>query len=83
MNNGARKGGSPSAWTVISTSPGLADLWQLHYSVAGGKTQNVPEDRLANLEEKCQGQGILVKAEKNRVFSVTNLRNNVSKTYKP
>ncbi len=83
MNNGARKGGSPSAWTVVSTSPGLQDMWQLHYSMAGAKTQNVAEERIANLEEKCQGHGILVKAEKNRTFSVTNLRNNVSKTYKP
>lgn len=83
MNNGARKGGSPAAWTIVSTSPGLADLWQLHYSVAGAKTHNVPDERIANLEEKCEGHGILVKAEKNRTFTVTNLRNNVSKTYRP
>ncbi len=83
MNNGARKGGSPGAWQIVSTSPGLADLWQLHYSVAGAKTHNVDGDRIANLEEKCQGYGILVKAEKNRTFTVTNLRNNATKTYKP
>lgn len=83
MNNGARKGGSPSAWTIVSSSPGLKDLWQLHYSVAGAKTQNVPDERIANLEEKCQGHGIQVKAEKNRTFTVTNLRNNLSRTYKP
>lgn len=83
MNNGARKGGSPTAWTVVSTSPGLADMWQLHYSVAGAKTHNVADDRIANLEEKCQGHGIRVSAQKNRTFTVTNLRNNLSRTYKP
>ena len=31
MNNGAKKGGSPQAWQNIKTSPGLEDLWQLHY----------------------------------------------------
>jgi beta-lactamase superfamily II metal-dependent hydrolase len=83
MNNGARKGGSPSAWAIVSSSPGLEDLWQLHYSIAGAKTHNVADDRIANLEEKCQGHGIMVKADKNRTLTVTNLRNNVSKTYKP
>jgi beta-lactamase superfamily II metal-dependent hydrolase len=83
MNNGARKGGSPSAWKIVSASPVLQDLWQLHYSVAGAKDANVAEERIANTEEKCQGFGIHVVAEKNGKMTVTNERNNFSKTYRP
>ena len=83
MNNGANKGGSPAAWKIISSSPGLADLWQLHYSVAGAKDANVPADRIANLEANCQGHNIEVEASKNGTMTVTNTRNSAKKVYKP
>lgn len=83
MNNGARKGGSPAAWKIVASSPGLEDLWQLHYSLAGGQTANAGASRIANLDEKCQGFAIEVEAARNRVFTVTNLRNGYSKTYRP
>ena len=41
MNNGAKKGGMPSAWRIIRDSPGLEDLWQLHYAVDAGADHNV------------------------------------------
>src|SRR5687768_1982829 len=72
MNNGARKGGSPSAWQVIRQSPGLEDLWQVHFATAGGKENNSAELLVANLEEKCQGHGLIVSAKNNGAFSVTN-----------
>ena len=37
MNNGAKKGGSPDAWQIIRKSPGLEDLWQLHFAITGGR----------------------------------------------
>lgn len=83
MNNGARKGGSPAAWKIVSASPGLQDLWQIHHSIAGGTEANVAEARIANMEAKCEGHGIEVSAEKNRTMTVRNQRNGVSKTYKP
>lgn len=83
MNNGARKGGSPAAWRIVASSAGLEDLWQLHYSLAGGAEANVPEERIANMEEKCQGYGIEVEATRDRVITVRNQRNNFSKTYRP
>ena len=82
MNNGAKKGGSPSAWRVFSSSPGLKDMWQLHYSVAGGQEANVPAERIANLEEKCEGFGVTVAASKDASMTVTNHRNGLTKTYK-
>ncbi len=36
MDNGAKKGGSTSTLQVVSKSPGLEALWQLHYSEEGG-----------------------------------------------
>lgn len=83
MNNGAKKGGSPAAWSIISASPGLQDLWQIHYADAGGKDHNVAEERIANPSVPCQGFGIEVSAEKNGEFTVTNQRNGLKKTYKP
>ena len=32
MNNGGRKGGDPETLDIIRSSPGLQDLWQLHYA---------------------------------------------------
>jgi len=81
MNNGARKGGSRFAWRIVATSPGLEDMWQLHYAVAGGADHNVADERIANMEEQCEGFGIEVKAETSGAFRVTNLRNNHSKYY--
>ena len=83
MNNGAKKGGSPAAWKVFASSPGLNDMWQLHYSIAGGTEANVAEERIANVEEKCEGHGITVEAAKDGTLKVTNQRNGQTKTYKP
>ncbi len=33
LNNGTRKGGQPPAMRVILNSPGLEDLWQVHFSL--------------------------------------------------
>ena len=62
MNNGAKKGGSPEAWQVVRHSPGLEDLWQLHFAVAGGKENNSPEDFIANPGEPDAGYGIKLSA---------------------
>ena len=34
MNNGTRKGGQPDAMKVMHASPGLEDLWQIHFSLS-------------------------------------------------
>lgn len=81
MNNGAKKGGTPEAWQVVKKSPGLEDLWQVHYALAGGAANNVAEPMIANMEEKCEGKGIKLSAGSDGGFTVTNLRNGHSKTY--
>jgi beta-lactamase superfamily II metal-dependent hydrolase len=82
MDNGARKGGSPSVWHTITSSPGLEDLWQLHYSIEGGAQANVPPERIANVDEKCQGFGIEADVAADGGFVVKNLRTGYSKEYK-
>src|SRR6266576_1465576 len=66
MNNGATKGGSVPAWQVVHNSPGLQDLWQLHYAVAGGKDNNVNEQFIANPDQgNDQGNYLKLSAESN------------------
>jgi competence protein ComEC len=49
MNNGTRKGGQPEAMKVIFSSPGLEDLWQMHFSLLSGQEYTVPGMFIANL----------------------------------
>jgi beta-lactamase superfamily II metal-dependent hydrolase len=82
MDNGARKGGTPEAWQAIHTSPGLEDIWQLHYSIAGGKENNTPDTFIANTDELGdQANWIRVIAHEDGSFTVYNSRNKFTKTY--
>ena len=82
MNNGATKGGSVEAMTTIRKSPGLVDMWQLHYSDAGGATQNSSEQFLANPTEACKGEWLEVTGLTDGTLTLKNSRNGFSKTYK-
>jgi competence protein ComEC len=82
MGNGARKGADPPTWPILRATPGLEDIWQDHYSVAGTKSSNPPDDFIANLEPADGGQLIKLSVESNGTFKVTNTRNGFSKTYK-
>jgi len=81
MNNGAKKGGAAPAVKVVRSSPGLEDLWQVHFAVAGGPDNNTAADQIANLEENCQGHGLMLSARKDGAFDVVNLRNQHKKSY--
>ena len=81
MNNGAKKGGSPDAWKIIKASPGLEDLWQLHFAIAGKAENNSPESMIANLAEDCAGKYIKLSVNPDGSFTVFNERNNYTKTY--
>ncbi len=82
MNNGARKGGSPEVWQIVRTSPGLEDIWQLHYSIEAGKEDNPPGQFIANMDEQCKGYGLKLSAESDGTFTVINNRTGLTKTYK-
>ena len=81
MDNGETKGGSPSSWDVIKKSPGLEDLWQLHFSKEGGTEHNVADTFIANLAGPDAGNYLKVTAWKNGSFEVFSSRTETSKHY--
>ena len=81
MDNGAKKGGSPSVWDIIEKSPGLEDLWQLHFSEEGGSAHNVAPEFIANPDGPDAGNYLELIAHSNGTFAVFNSRTQKSKEY--
>lgn len=82
MNNGEVKGGSVKAWTAIHNSPGLEDLWQLHWSKEGAADHNVNEQFIANTSaEDDKGYALEIVAREDGSFTVRNQRNHTEKNY--
>ena len=78
MNNGPATGASIPAWQTIHDSPGLADLWQLHYATATDAAHNTPEKLIANFALKCTGNWIRVSVRPDGGSTVLNSRSPVS-----
>ena len=51
MHNSTRKGGVVQTMDILHRSPGLEDIWQLHWAYAAGLEQNSPGLYIANIEE--------------------------------
>ena len=82
MDNGARKGGLPDAWKLLHDMPGLEDIWQLHFSLTGGKEHNATDPFIANLDDRGdEGMYLKVSASEDGSFTVFNPRNKYSKAY--
>jgi competence protein ComEC len=108
MNNGTRKGGEPEVMQTVHSSPGLEDLWQLHFSLLSGQEYTVPGMFIANTIDDPPatlpiapaaapppGPGappppvhngaaywIKLTAQSDGSFTVTNTRNNFTKSYR-
>lgn len=82
MDNGAKKGGTPSAWTNIENIPHLENLWQLHFSEEGGATHNVAPEFIANLEGPDNANYLELTAWPDGNFEVFNSRTQNSKKYR-
>jgi competence protein ComEC len=54
MNNGTRKGAQPEAMKVLFGSPGLQDIWQMHFSLLSGQEYTMPGMFIANLFDEPQ-----------------------------
>lgn len=54
MNDGARKGGHPEVMQTLHLSPGLEDLWEMHFSLLSGQEYTVPGMFIANLVDHPQ-----------------------------
>jgi competence protein ComEC len=81
MDNGARKGGSPSVWDIIEKSPGLEDLWQLHFSEEGGAGHNAAAEFIANPDGPDAAHDLELTAHPDGSFEVFNSRTQKSKLY--
>jgi competence protein ComEC len=81
-DNGPRKGGKPAAWETLHDTPGLLDIWQLHYAIGAGKDHNSADPFLANVDEICEGKWLRLTAEKDGSFTVFNSRNKFEKMYR-
>jgi len=106
-SNGIRKGGQVAAMRILFTSPGLEDLWQLHFSQFSVQEYTVPGVFIAN---RFDGETSIpvsptaaqspepsdppiplhngpafyfkVTAQQDGTFTVSNMRNGFSKTYR-
>jgi competence protein ComEC len=54
MNDGTRKGGEPETMQTVHTSPGLVDLWQMHFSLLSGQEYTQPGMFIANTTDDPQ-----------------------------
>lgn len=81
MDNGAKKGGTPSAWDIIERSPHLENLWQLHFSEEGGAAHNVAAEFIANPEGSDAANYLELTAWPDGSFEVFNSRTSKAKHY--
>jgi beta-lactamase superfamily II metal-dependent hydrolase len=51
MQNGTTKGAAVDVMRTLRSSPGLEDIWQLHWSYTAGIEHNAPGIFIANLED--------------------------------
>jgi competence protein ComEC len=59
MQNGTRKGAGAQAVATIRSSPGLEDLWQLHWSYNAGIEQNSAGVFIANVDDAATIANVL------------------------
>jgi competence protein ComEC len=81
MDNGAKKGGSPSAWDIVEKSPRLENLWQLHFSEEGGTTHNVAPEFIANPAGPDGDHFLELTAHSDGSFDVVNSRTSKAMHY--
>lgn len=81
MDNGASKGGAPSAWEAVKKSPRLEDFWQLHYVNEGGSEHNVADSFIANVSGPDAGHYLKLSAWADGSFEVFNSRTKQTKHY--
>jgi competence protein ComEC len=82
MDNGEKKGGTVEAWDTIHASPGIVDIWQVHFSAAGGQAHNTGEKMIANMTtDGDAGNYLKLVAHPDGHFEVSNPRNGFTKKY--
>jgi competence protein ComEC len=62
MHNSNRKGGALTTMNALWTSPGLQDVWQMHWAYAAGLEYNTPGLFIANLDDPATVAGVITGA---------------------
>jgi competence protein ComEC len=94
INNAGRKGASREHFLTIKSSPGIEDVWQLHYSLPrpgiprllettdpGGPELNTQEPLIANPDDTTEHY-IKISARPDGSFTIKNARTGLTKEYK-
>jgi len=84
VNNGARKGFSNGGYDIIAKIPGIEGIWQGHRGEMNDDAHNTQADMIANpsgAASEDKGYWIKASVTADGRFTVTNSRNNFSKTY--
>lgn len=82
IDNAPKKGGKPDSWQRIHEAPGRERIWELHYSVEGGKQDNAAPEYIANAKDSPdQGHYLEVLARPDGGFTVVNSRNGLKVNY--
>ena len=61
VNNGAKKGGDAATFRWLKETASIKDVWQVHRNVGTKAEDNAPAELVANDDEKCQGNALLLK----------------------
>ena len=81
----ARKGFSNGGYDTIAQIPDIEGIWQGHRGEGNDAAHNTSEDMIANLSGVAaddKGYAIKASISADGTFTVTNTRNNFSKSYK-
>ena len=81
MDNGETKGGAPSTWDIVKSTPKLEDFWQVHYSKEGGAAHNTPDPLIANLQGPDEGNYLKLTVSSDGSMEVYNSRTRATKHY--
>lgn len=81
VNNGARKGLANNAYETMTKIPGVEGIWQSHKSSRNDDAHNTSEQMIANVDQASDGHWIKAVVTKDGKFTVTNSRNDFSKSY--
>ena len=84
VENGPTKGLPAGGYEVLAKIPGVEGIWQGHRAIRNDDAHNTTESMIANLattQEETKGNWIKASISKDGKFTVTNSRNDFSKTY--
>src|SRR5580765_2190478 len=84
MNNGPRKGGVPGVFETLRKSTVLEDIWQGHLALGAPAAVNTDERMIANMgpTAECTGNLLELSVAPNGTYTMTNVRNGFSKSYR-